>query len=442
MNKRRKILDLFEDPATQKKLAENIERYRKGDARITIVDQNGDPMKGAKVRFTQSSHEFRFGANIFMLDEMETKEKNDKYKAYFAGLFNMATLPFYWKDTEPVKGMLRYDADSPKIYRRPPVGLCMEFCKKHGIEPREHALAYEQFFPEWLRGADTETTKRELERRFSEIAERYADDIPTIEVTNEMFWKEGVTEFYKDPDYVSWCFKLARKYFPKNNLSINDGGNFAYHGNDPYYAYIKDAVEKSAPIDAVGYQFHMHFPAEKEYEMTRGYYDPARQYQIMDRYGEFGKVQITEITIPSYTWEPEDEEIQGEIIKNLYTVWFSHPKIEQIIYWNLVDGYAYVADPSPERIAASRGDMTIGENLYRGGLLRFDMSPKAAYFKLKELIQSTWHTEDSLVTDENGVIAFRGFFGGYDLLIEADKKVYERRLSLSKAGDGNFILTI
>jgi hypothetical protein len=43
-----------------------------------------------------------------MLDELETEEKNEKYKKYFAELFNMATLPFYWDTLEPEKGKPRY----------------------------------------------------------------------------------------------------------------------------------------------------------------------------------------------------------------------------------------------------------------------------------------------------------------------------------------------
>ena len=62
----------------------------------------------------------------------------------------MATLPFYWNATEPEEGKTRYAKNSPKLYRRPPIDLCIEFCEKHGIEPREHGLAYEHLFPEWL----------------------------------------------------------------------------------------------------------------------------------------------------------------------------------------------------------------------------------------------------------------------------------------------------
>ena len=124
-----------------------------------------------------------------------------------------------------MRGKPRYAKDSPKIYRRPTPDLCIEFCERHGIEPREHALAYDQFFPKWLYDAGVEEVKRELERRYREISERYADKIRTIEVTNEMSWAKGKTSFYDEPDFVEWCFKLAEKHFPNNQLVINEENN-------------------------------------------------------------------------------------------------------------------------------------------------------------------------------------------------------------------------
>ena len=71
MSDRRKVLEFFEaqKEETQRKVAEGIEKYRKGDMRITVVDANGRVIPDAKVSIKQKNHEFRFGANIFLLDE-------------------------------------------------------------------------------------------------------------------------------------------------------------------------------------------------------------------------------------------------------------------------------------------------------------------------------------------------------------------------------------
>ena len=375
-----------------------------------------------------------------MLDEFETEEKNEKYKKHFADVFNMATLPFYWDATEPEKEKTRYDKDSKKLYRRPPIDLCIEFCEKYGIEPREHALAYDAFFPKWLYEANVAQVKEALEKRYKEISERYADKIHTIEVTNEMEWKKGKTSFYDEPDFVEWCFKLAEKYFPNNQLGINEHASLCWadrcRATDKYYSYIEANMLKGARIDAIGMQYHLFNKREDEYEKTRFTLNPENLYQHMDLYSNFGKpLQITEVTVPAYSWVPEDEEIQAEIIEKIYSIWFSHPNVEQIIYWNLVDGYAHFSNPDPEKIKASQGNMSLGENKYYGGLLRFDLSPKPAYYKIKELIQQRWHTEAALVTNRDGVCGFRGFYGQYEIEISAGGKTVTRLINLSSKSD-------
>lgn len=436
MEGRRKVLELFEE---QKDFAEDrinsgIEMNRKGYAGITVTDENQNAVSNAKIRLIQKSHEFKFGANLFMLDELETEEKNEAYKKYFSDVFNIATLPFYWNATEPEKGKTRYDKNSEKLYRRPPIDLCIEFCEKHGIEPREHALSYEHFFPDWLCDADVSEIKRALEKRYSEISARYKDKIPTIEVTNEMEWGEGKTAFYNEPDFVEWCFKLADKYFPANELVINEWTERVWNDNcrttDKYYAYTEAAMLKGARIDAIGMQYHMFFKKEDEYRITRQYYNPKKLYGYLDLYSNLGKpLQITEVTIPAYSNDPEDEKIQAEIIEKLYSIWFSHPEVEQIIYWNLVDGYAAFAP---------QGDMTSGENYYYGGLLRFDMTPKPAYYKIKDLIENKWHTECTVTSDDKGRAEFKGFYGEYDVQITANGKTVNKKINLMKNGRKEF----
>ena len=429
----------------QPKAKEGIERYRKGDVKLTVVDQSGKPVEGAEVRFNQVSHEFRFGANLFMLEQMETAEKNEAYEACFAELFNMATLPFYWNTLEPERGKTRYEKDSPVIYRRPAPDSCIAFCQAHGIEPREHALAYDAFFPDWLSDASDEEVMAELERRYREISERYAHLIPTIEVTNEMEWGKGKTAFYDHPDFIPYCFGLAEKYFPKNQLGINEHAGLAWQDRgrttDKYYAYIESNLLKGVRIDAIGMQYHLFFKRDIPDQRRMMMLNPEKLYRHMDLYARLGKpLQITEITIPSYSWEQEDEDIQADLLENLYTIWFSHPAVEQIIYWNLADGYAHCANP--DQISISRGNMTFGENYFHGGLLRFDMTPKPAYRRLKKLLQETWHTNGSLRTSGMGEGAFRGFFGEYEVEISHGGKTVTQRVKVSKNSINDLTLVL
>ena len=183
-------------------------------------------------------------------------------------------------------------------------------------------------------------------------------------------------------------------------------------------------------LDSIGMQFHSFFPKESEEKMAYYRYQPEFLYEVMDQYAKLGKaLQITEMTIPAYSNDAEDEEIQAELLRLLYTVFFSHPAMEAVIYWNLVDGYAY---------GAEQGDMAAGENYYHGGLLRFDLSPKPAYLKIKELTQERWHTEVEVTTDAKGCADFRGFYGDYEVAVGNGTQT----VSLSKNQENVYTLTL
>ncbi len=172
-------------------------------------------------------------------------------------------------------------------------------------------------------------------------------------------------------------------------------------------------------------QFHSFFPLSSEPSVAAQRYNPETLLRLMDTYAPLGLAeQITEMTIPAYSGSEEDEEIQADLIEGVYTTFFSHPSMEAVIYWNVVDGYAYRATP---------GDMTAGENVYYGGLLRFDMSEKPAFRRLKKLIREDWHTS-ARVKAANGKAFFRGFCGEYDITVRAGEKEVRSTFSLSKRG--------
>ena len=412
----------------------SIDRNRKGKGFITIVDGEGHPIDNAKISVVQKSHEFKYGANIFMLDEMETDEKNQAYKDAFKDLFNIATLPFYWSDLERVQGQPRYTVDSPKIYRRPATDLCVDFCLKNGIEPKCHCLNYEAWIPKWLLDSEVDHHKKMLEKRFRELSERYADVIPSWEVTNETLTPDDeyyteFSKFYKEDDFVEWSFRMADRYFPNNRLIINDFYQIwePFRNNrSQYFMQIERLARNGiAHLDSIGMQFHSFFLKDNEGKMAKTRYNPVHLYKVLDKYAQLGKkIQITEMTIPAYSNDTEDEDVQAELIEKIYTVFFSHPAMEAVIYWNLVDGYA---------AAAKLGDMTRGENIYHGGLMNFDLSKKKAYHVLKKLFSEKWHTEESGTTNPDGKFNFGGFYGDYNVEITHNGKTINKEIRLSQS---------
>ena len=89
------VIDLFDTAERREKTAAGIEKYRKGEMKICVKGKNGEPIRGAKLKITQKSHEFKFGVNLFLLDEMESAEKNEIYKKNVSDVFNITVLESY-----------------------------------------------------------------------------------------------------------------------------------------------------------------------------------------------------------------------------------------------------------------------------------------------------------------------------------------------------------
>ena len=412
------ILKIYHTPEVREKIQANIRANRCGDFEIAFVNDRGEPLVGAELEIRQIAHSFKFGANCFMVDELETEEKNKKYQESFSKVFNIATFPFYWNSLEPERGKPRFDKDSPRLYRRPAIDKLMDFCKENGIEPKGHCLNYEPFVPEWAKELELPEYKAALELRMKTIAERYADVIPDFEVMNEILQnKNWETPLRKD---VAWSFATARKYFKNNKLIINEGNNvWDQHlaGTSPYYDLIEENLKSGVPIDGIGVQGHIMWSSKEGI-------NPYNLWSFFDKYANLGlPLSITEVTIPEAFDGMIDEEMQAELLKCLYSLWFGIKGMEAVIYWNLIDGYAY---------GAPLGDMSAGENVHRGGLLHFDGSEKKAFKTLEALVNHEWRTNLVGKTDSQGRIAFNGFFGDYEVCYKDGTRGVKKIITLNK----------
>lgn len=396
----------------EKRNAEGIEKYRKGDFTIKFANAGKK-----KITVKQKKHKFLFGCTAFMLNSFEKEEKEAIFKEKFVRLFNQAVVPFYWEDLEPQEGQVRFSKDSENIYRRPAPDIVLEFCKEYGIEPKGHCLTWNRSVPEWLQKYDVEQKKRILERRFKEIAEAYADKIPSFDIVNESasnynFGRKSLFEGYDE-----YGLELGGKYFSKNIKILNEtiGAIWKdYVRKGKYMAFnlqLKAFLDKGYPIDEIGLQYHVFGYAEDL--GVNPFLNVENMLDILEIFNAYHlPMHISEITIPSYWGGNEvNEEIQATITEALYKTWFATEHMKSIVWWNLVDGYAAYAP-------IGTGE---GENYYGGGLLHFDMSEKPAYKVLDRLINEEWKTSFEKCVDTQE-LSFRGFYGEYEITV--DGKTY------------------
>ncbi|MFW6172008.1 MAG: endo-1,4-beta-xylanase [Planctomycetota bacterium] len=374
--------------------AERIERVRKAEALITVVDGAGRPVPGARVAIEQTRHEFLFGCNLYQFGRLGDLE--DAYRSQFAELFNYATLPFYWPQYEPRQGQPNH-ARIEKMAR---------WCRAEGITPKGHPLAWNYMEPEWLPD-DPAAVKRLQLARITDCVSRFRGLIDIWDVVNEathfereQFRKRApkMTTMWEETgriEFVDACFRAAREGRPDATLLIND------YRTDPEYVQLIEQMARrddQLACDVIGIQSHMH----------GGVWTNGKIWETCQRFSRFNlPIHFTELTILSGTtgWQrgkpwnstPSGETRQAEAVRRVYTMLFSHPSVTAITWWDFSDRNAWQSAPA--------------------GLVGKDMRPKPAYRVLKELITDTWWTDTEEDTDQNGQVAFHGFLGDYEIRV-------------------------
>ena len=406
----------------------DIEKYRKGDFNISLL-KNGVPYDAA-VSYKLKNIDFDFGCNIFMLDQYEDADEQKTYLEQWDRVFNTAVLPFYWEGTEPKQGYLRYSKDVPNdFYRRPPIDRVVEYCKQKGYKVKGHPLFWHEFIPEWLPENWDELLPL-VEKRFAEISQKYAGTVPVFDCVNEPshIWDmchEHKSDGYKmvaPPNgYLEQLFALGEKYFPKNELILNEATGAAFcefkgiYGG--YYQLIERLLSEGCKIDRIGLQCHTN-----EDEFFKNIYSAERLYGVLDGYAKFGKpLVVSEIGLGI-----ADEQIQAEAAEQLYKICFSHPMMSGIFWWNLDDN----------AVLSVKNRNAGQENLPTSGLCH-NGREKAAYKVLDRLINNEWTTIGETTT-ANGKCNFRGFYGIYEITI--DDKVYT--INLNKNNDKNITIEV
>jgi GH35 family endo-1,4-beta-xylanase len=377
-----------------------IEKCRKAEATIAVVDRAGRPVPGARVRVEQTRHAFLFGCNLFGLNHCGNPHDDATYARQFAELLNYATLPFYWGSFEPRQGQPHWE----KLQ-----GMA-EWCQQHGITAKGHPLAWHEDVPAWL-PEDPRQSRRLLAARIDDCVARFRGLVDCWDVVNEAanfahfqaqksfsprylaMWKEaGPMELVRD------CFEHARKANAQATLLVND-----YVLGPQYEQVIGRLLDPPGRrlCDAIGIQSHMH----------RGAWPGAKLLEICQRLGRFGRpLHFTETTIvsgqfqrpgPAAPWPstPEGEAYQAREAVRFYTLLFSQPAVAAITWWDFSDRGAWQNAPA--------------------GLLRADMTPKPAYRELRKLIKETWWTTADLACDRAGRAALRGFLGDYRATVTA-----------------------
>ena len=404
----------------------NIEKYRKGNFKIKVINQDGTPAE-ARIKVEQKTHAFDFGTSALMIGAMGDKER--EYRDAVSNLFNFITTTFCWSVMETEPGKFRFEEGSKEIYRRPPSDRVLAFAKENNMKAKGQPLFCGRWCPDWV-PQDYEKLKELWTKYVKAVAEKYDGAFSIFDVVNESYesngsWRNMDWLPVPVPEFVQWLLNTAGDIFSDQCvMEINESTDVNYgEYAEIYYNDNKKLLEEGVRLDSIGFQFHFFDGASFLENHVSGEASLENIYQTYQKMSTLGiPLYITEITIPSVYENmsiQEGEELQAEILEKLYRLWFSVPNMKGIIYWNLKDG-----------------DVWKKEGDCRGCLIDEYLRKKKSYYTLEHLIKREWNTSFSSKTRADGSLDFSGFYGSYDVTVETGGLcIKKQNISFEKAND-------
>jgi GH35 family endo-1,4-beta-xylanase len=209
--------------------------------------------------------------------------------------------------------------------------------------------------------------------------------------------REGYLQMLAD------LYKEVKRLDPQAKLFLNDAGQESPEPREKFLAFARELLKRGAPIDGFGVQFHI------------GSLNPMEVLKAFDELSRGGQlVSVSEFdTVVSTKRTPEIEAYQADLLRDLLTASFSHPKVDHFIMWGFWDG-----------------DHWLGN----GPLYNLDWSPKPAQKVWRQLVFKDWWTRDVGRTNSKGEYSTRGFIGDYAVSISVNGKTQTVQTKLRPGG--------
>ncbi|HAH23203.1 MAG TPA: hypothetical protein DCL77_05500 [Prolixibacteraceae bacterium] len=233
-----------------------------------------------------------------------------------------------WGSVEGTRGVMNW-TDMDAAYNA---------AKKYGLLFKEHTLIWGSQQPAWMAALDTASQRREIEQWFSLLAARYPA-IDYIDVVNEPLHNapNGMLPWgstTKNIDYAKalggagktgwdWIitsFRMARKYFPKSKLIMNEYGVINSTTETQKYIQIIKLLQADNLIDGIGEQAHA---------FTTFGTSATTLKANLDALGATGvPIYLTEFDIDGLTDLDQLKEM-----RRVFPIFWKHPAVKGITFW-------------------------------------------------------------------------------------------------------------
>lgn len=373
--------------------------HRTARAVVTVLGPDGAPLADTDVTVAQTRHAFGFGCTGFEFLRREP-QASSPLEDLWLGLFDTATLPFYWRHFEPERGHPR-----TAVLREAASRLV-----ERGVRVKGHPLMWHTLAPGWLLDLPVDEVERVQRERITRDVSEFAGLVDTWDAINEVVImpvfraeKNAITPLAWDRGRIATirlAFETARAANPSATLLLND-----FDMSTAYECLIEGVLEAGIQVDVLGLQSHMH----------QGWWGEEKTARVLERFSRFGlPLHFTETTLVSghlmpreivdlndyrvdeWPSTPEGEQRQADELTRHYQMLVEHPAVQSVTYWGLGDEGAWLGAPA--------------------GLVRRDGTPKPAYTALRDLVRGQWwHAPTTTRTDAAGQVAVEGWRGDYEV---------------------------
>ncbi|MDB4562731.1 endo-1,4-beta-xylanase [Akkermansiaceae bacterium] len=410
------------DAAWRKEALARIEKIRKADLVVQVVDADGKPIPNAEVKVEMKRHAFRFG-NTVNAHLLGAEKKDFPYAKKRNGEEYVTT----WKEAQQYREVVRkyFNAVTFESEFRPHVWKGMSrgergrknyeilmksaipWLQKHEIGIRGHylswgAMDFNAMEKEYV--GNPEGHRKWLWEHMADVLSKTDGVVTEWDTINHIVaWgKHTYEKEYGGMEILAEIMQEARRLAPETTHAINEGKILPDgYKREPYKRVIRFLNEQGQAPDTVGFMAHF------------GLTSLTPPEELLEVYDDFAKI-APRLQLSEFDVEAGDaEELQADYYRDVMLASFSHPNFDAIVQW----GFWEKAHWKPH-----------------AALWRKDWSLKPAGEVFVDLVTKQWWTEESGKTDVSGACEVRGFLGNYEVVVSSGGKEARIQTKLERKG--------
>ena len=407
----------------RKEALARIEKIRKAELLVKVVDAEGKPIPDAEVKVEMKRHAFRFGntvnAHLLGAEEKDfphtqkrngeeyvtTWEEAQRYREVVRRYFNAVTFesefrPHVWKR------MMRGE-QGRKNYKTL-MESAIPWLQKHGIGIRGHylswgAMDFNAMEKEYV--GNPEGHRKWLWEHMADVLAKTDGVVTEWDTINHIVaWGKHTYELeYGGMEILAEIMAEARRLAPETTHAINEGKILPDgYKREPYKRVIRFLNEQGQAPDTVGFMAHFGLTS-----LT----PPEELLEVYDDFAEIApRLQLSEFDVEA----GDDEELQADYYRDVMLASFSHPNFDAIVQW----GFWENAHWKPH-----------------AALWRKDWTLKPAGEVFVDLVTKQWWTDELVKSGVSGEAAVRGFLGDYEISVSRGGEKIVEEVSLGAKGE-------